>query len=150
MTHWEVVGQARLQPRTPHRVVALSDSDGSLQQDDRHHRRSRSCSPVSPGCAGKTLAERQERQLAEATVPVRPPTGPPQAGPSYHEPPAPETVPAGEAAPAAKAVAPAAPPAGGTLDTLPDRSHGAAADAPADHGAAPGTPLARANGPAQA
>ena len=53
----------------------MSDSDGSPQRDDRHHRRSRSRSPVSPGCAEETLAEREERRLAEAVVPAsRPPS----------------------------------------------------------------------------
>ena len=43
----------------------MSDSDGSPQRDDRHHRRSRSRSPVSPAGAGETPAEREERWLAE-------------------------------------------------------------------------------------
>ena len=57
----------------------MSKSDGSPQRDDRHHRRSRSRSPVSPGYAGETLAEREERRLAEAAVPVGPPAGQPRA-----------------------------------------------------------------------
>ena len=55
----------------------MSDSDGSPQGDNRHQRRSRSRSLVSPGCAGENLPERGERQLAEAAVPVRPPAGQP-------------------------------------------------------------------------
>ena len=69
----------------------MSDSDGSCQQDYRHHRRSRSRSPVSPEWAGGTPAEREERRLAEAAVPVRLPAGQPRAasadtGPSTQEP----------------------------------------------------------------
>ena len=45
--HQEVVGRARLPPRMPTRVTVMADSDGSLGRDDRHHRRSRSRSPVS-------------------------------------------------------------------------------------------------------
>ena len=44
----------------------MADSDGSPNQDHRHHRRSRSCSPVSPEWTGETPAEREERRLAEA------------------------------------------------------------------------------------
>ena len=43
----------------------MSDSDGSPQRDDRHHRQSSSRSPVSPGCAGETPAEREERHLED-------------------------------------------------------------------------------------
>ena len=60
----------------------MSDSDGSPQQDDRHHHWSRSRSPVSPGCAGGTLAEHEERRLAEAAVPVRPLAGQPRGTPA--------------------------------------------------------------------
>ena len=56
--------RTRLPPRMPTRLTLMSDCDGSPQQDDRHHRRSRSRSPVSLGCAGETLAEREERLLA--------------------------------------------------------------------------------------
>ena len=112
----------------------MSDSDGSPQLDGRHHRRSCSrspvspqqdehhrrwsCSrsPVSPGRAGKVPMEREEGQLAEARIPVGPPAEQPQAGPSHLKPPAPDPVPAEEAAPAAQDVAPAAPPPGGALD----------------------------------
>ena len=38
--------------------------------------------PVSPGCAGETLAEREERRLAEDAVPVRLPARQPQAAPN--------------------------------------------------------------------
>ena len=62
----------------------MLDFDGSSQQDDRHHRRSRSRSPVSPGFAGETLEERKERRLAEAAVPVGPPPGPPLGGLCRH------------------------------------------------------------------
>ena len=61
----------------------MSDSEGSPQQDDRHHRRSRSRSPVSPERAEETPAEREERRLAEAAVPVGPPAGQPQAASAY-------------------------------------------------------------------
>ena len=66
-------------PRMPTRITVMSDSDGSPQRDDRHHCRSRFRSPVSRGYAGETLAEREERQLAEAAVPVGPPAGQPRA-----------------------------------------------------------------------
>ena len=55
----------------------MADSDGSPQRGDRHHRRSRSRSPVSPEEAGETPAEREERWLAEAAVLVGPPAGQP-------------------------------------------------------------------------
>ena len=51
----------------------MADSDGSPQRDDRHHRRSRSRSPASPKWTAETLAEREERRLAEAAVLVGPP-----------------------------------------------------------------------------
>ena len=57
----------------------MADSDGSPQQDDRHHRRSRSRCPVSPEWPGETPAEREERRLAEAAVLVGPPAGQPWA-----------------------------------------------------------------------
>ena len=88
----------------------MSDSDGSPQRDDSHHCRSRSRSPVSAGYVGETVAEREERRLAGAAVPVRPPVQQPRAAPADPEPPAQEPVPAEEAAPAAQAAAPAAPP----------------------------------------
>ena len=47
LMHQEVVGRTRLPPRMPTRVTVMADSDGSLGRDDRHHRRSRSRSPVS-------------------------------------------------------------------------------------------------------
>ena len=69
----------------------MADSDGSPQQDGRHHGRSRSRSPVSPEWARETPAEREERRLGEAAVLVRPPAGQPRAasadtGPSTQEP----------------------------------------------------------------
>ena len=48
----------------------MSDSDGSPQRDNRHHRKSRSRSPVCPGCAGDP----------EALVPEQLPAG--EAGPA--------------------------------------------------------------------
>ena len=75
----------------------MADSDGSPQRDDRHHRWSRSRSPVSPEWTGETPAEREERRLAEAAVLVGPP------------PPAQEPEPAEVTAPATEAASPAAP-----------------------------------------
>ena len=83
----------------------MSESDGSSQQEDGHHRRSRSRSPVSPGSAGDTHAEQEERRLAEAAVPLGLLAGQPQAAPGDPKQPAPGPVLAGEAAPAAQAVA---------------------------------------------
>ena len=57
----------------------MSDSDGSPQRDDHHHCSSPSRSPVSPRCAGETLAEWVERRLTEAAVPVGPLAGQPRA-----------------------------------------------------------------------
>ena len=71
--HQEVVERARLPPRMPTRITVMADSDGSPQWDDRHHRRSRSRSPASTEWTGQTLAEREERRLAEAAVLVGPP-----------------------------------------------------------------------------
>ena len=125
----------------------MSDSDGSPQRDDSHHRRSRSCSPVSPEGAGETPAERKERWLAEAAVPVRPPAGQPLAasadtGPSTQEP-----EPAEVTAPAAQTASPAAAPREGAPD-----AHGAETAAGASRAAAPtaapGTPLTRGVAPA--
>ena len=126
----------------------MSDSDGSPQRDDRHHRRSRSRSPVSPEWAGETPAEREERRLAEAAMPVGPPTGQPRAasadtGPSTQEP-----EPAKVTAPATQAASPAGPPREATPD-----ARGAETAAPASHAAAPtaapGAPLTRGLVPAQ-
>ena len=126
LMHQEVVGRARLPPRMPTRVTVMADSDGSLGRDDRHHRRSRSRSPVSsPEWTGETLAEREERRLAEAAV-----VGPPL--------PAREPGPAETAAPAAQAASPAAPPRPDAQEAETAASHAAA---PA---AAPGTPPATA------
>ena len=77
LMHQEVVGRAHLPPRMPTRITVMADSDGSPQRDDRHHRRSRSRSPVSPEWTGETPPEREERGLAEAAVLV----GPTAAGP---------------------------------------------------------------------
>ena len=88
----------------------MSDSNGPPQRDDRHQRRSRSRSPVSPGGAGETLAEREERRLAEAAVPFGPPAGQPRAAPADSEPSPRGPALAEETAPAAQAPSPAAPP----------------------------------------
>ena len=65
----------------------MSDTDGSPQGADRHHCRSCSRSPVSPGYAGETLVEREERRLAEAALPVGPPAEQPQSPPNDSKPP---------------------------------------------------------------
>ena len=118
----------------------MADSDGSPQQDDRHHRRSRSRSPVSPEWTGETPAEREERRLAEAAVLVGPP------------PPAQEPEPAEMTAPAAQAASPAAPPREGAPDTREAEtavpaSHAAALTAApgnaADTGGSPGAGTGR-------
>ena len=131
LMHRKVVGRAHLPARMPTRITVMSDSDGSPQQDDCHHRRSRSCSPVSPDWAGETPAEREERRLAEAVVLVGPPAGQPRAasadtGPSTQEP-----EPAEVTAPAAQVASPAAPPREGAQD-----ARGADAAAQASHAAA--------------
>ena len=136
LMHQEVVGRARLRPRMPTRITVMADSDGSPQRDDRHHRPSNSRSPASPEWTGETLAEREERRLAEAAVLV---------GPS---PPAREPEPAEVTAPAAKAASPAAPPREGAPDaqeaeTAAPMSHAAATTA------APGMPPTRGVAPAQ-
>ena len=129
----------------------MSDSDGSLQRDDLHHRRSRSRSPVSSGCVAETPGEREERRLAEVAVPVGLPPGQLPAAPSDPEPPPPRLALARAAAPAAQAVAAAALPAGGAPDAPPDWPLWAAASAPADRNAALGRLLVRGTGapPAQ-
>ena len=126
----------------------MADSDGSPQRDDRHHRRSRSRSPVSPEGAGETPAEREERWLAEAAVPVGPPAGQPRAASADTGPSAQEPEPAEVTAPAARTASPAAPPREGAPD-----ARGAETAAPASHAAAPtvapGTPPTRGVAPAQ-
>ena len=57
----------------------MAESNSSPQQDDRHHRWSRSRSPVPLEWTGETPVEREERRLAEATVLIRPPAGQPRA-----------------------------------------------------------------------
>ena len=130
----------------------MSDSDGSPWRDDHHHRRSRSRSPVSPGCAGETLAERKERRLAEAAVRVGPPAGQPRVAPADPEPSTQEPAPTEETAPATQAANPAAPPPEGVPGA--QRAETAApasrATAPTDHAVAPGTPLAHGAAPARA
>ena len=125
----------------------MSDSDGSPQRDDRHHRWSRSRSPVSPDWAGETPAEREERRLAEAAVLVGPPAGQPRAASADTGPSTQEAEPAEVTAPAAQTGNPAAPPRGGAPD-----ARGAEAAAPASHAAAPaaapGTPPTRGVAPA--
>ena len=88
----------------------MADSDGSPQRDDRHHRRSRSRSPVSPEWTGETPAEREERRLAEAAVLVGLPAGQPQAASANTGLSTQEPQPAEVTAPAAQAASPAAPP----------------------------------------
>ena len=127
----------------------MSDSDGSPQRDDRHHRRSRSRSPVSPGYAGETLAEREERRLAEAALPVRPLAGQPRAAPRRPEPSTQEPAPIEVTTPAAQYANPAALPPEGTpgaqrAETADQAGH---TTAPTDHAAAPGTPPARGVAP---
>ena len=85
----------------------MLDSDGSPQRDHRHYRRSRSCSPDSPGYAGETLAEREERRLAEAAVLVGPPAWQPSAAPADTGPSTQGPAPAEETTPAAQAASPA-------------------------------------------
>ena len=87
----------------------MSDFDGSPQRDDCHHRRSRSRSPVSLEWAGETPAEREERRLGGAAVPIGPPTGQPRAASANTRPSAQGPEPAGETAPAAQAASPASP-----------------------------------------
>ena len=125
--HQEVVGRARLPSRMPTTITVMADSNGSPQRDDRHHRRSRSRSPASPEWTGETLAEREERRLAEAAVLVRPP------------PPARQPEPAEVTAPAAQAANPAAPPREGAPDAQEAETAAPAIDAAAPT-AAPGTP----------
>ena len=109
----------------------MADSDGSPEQDDRHHRRCRPRSPVSPELTGETPAEREEQSLAEAAVLVETPAGQPRVasadtGPSTQEP-----EPAEVTAPAAQAASPAAPPREGASD-----AREAETAAPASHAAA--------------
>ena len=79
----------------------MSSSDAPPQRDDRHLRWFRSCSPVSPEGAGETPAEREERWLAEAAVPVGPLAGQPRAASAYTGLSTQEPEPAEVAAPAA-------------------------------------------------
>ena len=87
----------------------MADSDGSPQRADRHHRKSRSPSPVSPEWTGETPAEHEERRLAEAAVLVGPPAGQPQAASADTEQSAQGSEPAEVTAPAAQIASPAAP-----------------------------------------
>ena len=116
----------------------MSDSEDSPQRDDSHHRWFRSRSPVSPGCAGETLLEGEERRLAEAAVPVGPPAGQPRAAPDDTEPSTQGAAPAEETAPAAQAASPAAPPPEGVPG-----AQGAETAAPASRAAARPRPPAR-------
>ena len=118
----------------------MSESDGSPQRDDRHHCRSRSRSPVSPGCAGEALAEREERRLAEAAVPVGPPAGQPRAAPANPEMSTQEPAPGQETTPAAQAANPATPPPEGAPGAQGAETAAPAGciTAPTDHAAAPG------------
>ena len=147
--HQEVLERAHLPSRMPTSITVMSDSEGPPQLDDRHHQRSGSRSPVSPGCAGETLAEREERRLAEAAVLVGPPAGQPRAAPADTEPSTRGPAPAEETAFAAQAAGPAAPPPEGAPG-----SQGAETAAPASRAAAPtaapGTPPARGVAPTRA
>ena len=91
----------------------MADSDGSPQRYDRHQRQSRSRSPVSPKGAGETPAEREERWLVEAAVPVGPPAEQPRAASADT---GLSTQPAEVTAPAAPTASPAAPPREGAPD----------------------------------
>ena len=146
--HREVVERAHLPPRMPTRITVMSDSDGSPQRYDRHYRRSRSRSLVSAEGAGETPAEREERRLAEAAVPVGPPAGRPRAAPADTGPSTQGPGPAEETAPATQAASPAAPP----WEAAPG-ARGAETAAPASRAAAPtaapGAPPARRVAPAQ-
>ena len=110
----------------------MSDSNGCPLRDDRHHRPYRSRSPVSPGCAGETLAEREERRLAEAAVPVGPPAGQPRTASADTRPSTQGPAPAEEIDPATQAASPAAPPREGAPG-----AQGAETAAPASRAAAP-------------
>ena len=123
----------------------MSDSDNTRQWDNRHHRRSRSRSPVSAVYTGETLAEREQRRLAEAVVPVGPPAKQPQAAPNDPESPDQEPVPAREAAPAAQSAALPPRPRRSPLD-----AQGAETASPASRATAPSTLLARGSSPTRA
>ena len=129
-----------------------SDSNGSPQREDRHRRRSRSRSPVSPGCAGETLAEREGQRLVEAAVPVGPPARQPRAALANPELSTQGPALAEETAPAAQAANPAAPPPEGATGAQGDDTAAPAgrATSPTDHAAAPGTPPAQGVAPARA
>ena len=105
-------------------------------RDDRHHRPSRSRSPISPEWMRETPAEREERRLAEAAVLVGPP------------PPAQVPEPAEATAPAAQAASPAAPPREGAPDAQEAENAAPESHATAPT-AAPGTPPTRGVAPAQ-
>ena len=92
--HRDVVGRAHLPARMPTKITGMSDSDGSPKRDDNHHCPSRSRSAVSTEGAGETPAEREERWLAEAAVPVGPPAGQPRAASADTGPPTQEPEPA--------------------------------------------------------
>ena len=130
----------------------MLDSDGSPQRDDRHHRRSRCRSPVSPGYAGETLAEREERRLGQAAVPVGPPAAQPRAAPADAALSTQEPAPTEETAPAAQAANRGAPPPEGAsgaqgAETAAPAGH---TMAPPNHAAAPGTPPAQGVAPVRA
>ena len=126
----------------------MSHSDGSPQRDDRHHRRSRSHSPVSPDRAGETPAEREERRLAEAAVLVGPLTGQPRAASADTGPSTQEAEPAEVTAPAAQTASPAAPPREGAPDARGGEAAAQASQAAAPT-SAPGTLPTRGVAPAQ-
>ena len=142
LMHREVVGRAHLPPRMPTRITVMADSDGSPKRDDRHHRRSRSGSPVSPKWAGETPAEREERRLAEAAVLAGLPAGQRRAASADTGPWTLELEPAEVTAPAAQAASPAAPPREGAPDVRGAQTAASASHAAAQT-AAPGTPPTR-------
>ena len=117
----------------------MADYDGSPQRDDRHHRQSRSRSPVSPEWTGENPAEREEWRLAEAAVLVGPPAEQPWAASANTGPSTQEPEPAEVTSPAAQAASPAAPP--------PERAPDAREAEPPT--AAPGRPPTRGVPPAQ-
>ena len=130
----------------------MLDFDGSPLQDDHHHRRSRSRSPVSLGYGAETLAEREERRLAETAVPVWPPAGQPGAAPADPEPSTQKPTPTEEMASVAQAASPAAPPPEGAPGAQGAETAAPAgrATAPTDHSRGTCTPLAQGLPPARA
>ena len=124
----------------------MSDCDAPPQQDNRHCRHSRSRSPVSPGCAGETPAEREERRRflsgRRLSSPGRPSATPNRWPPNQSRSGRPTTPP--RPLPRPPRLWMRAP------DAPPDQPHGAATASQASHAAASGTVPARRTGPARA